>query len=205
MHRDRVLMFKVPARLAAVGPARDHLLHQLTELAGIRLDDDRLYALRVCASEAMANGIEHGFDGQPPDETAALLIEGDLDAVRQRLRITVTDGGLTVPEMNGLIEDLEATSGRGLVVLDGYADAFGWGQRTDGVGRPTGFSVWFELNVQPQSAEGQATAQAEVQPEVPSARRGRAAPAPARIRATGPRHLARVRDAPRSSKDHLAA
>ncbi|MFJ4668925.1 ATP-binding protein [Kitasatospora purpeofusca] len=203
MHR--VLMFKVPARLAAVGPARDHLLHQLTELAGIRLDDDRRYALRVCSSEAMANGIEHGgVHGQPPDKTAVLVIEGDLDTDRQRLRITISDGGLTVPEMTGLVEDLDATSGRGLAVISGYADAFGWGQRTDDVNRPTGFSVWFEVDVQPLSAEGQATARAEVQPEVPSARRGRATPAPARIRATGHRHLARVRDGP-SNKEHLAA
>ncbi|MFE2724076.1 ATP-binding protein [Kitasatospora sp. NPDC059327] len=197
----RVAKFTATVTLAAVPVFRELLVRSITNLDGFTLDDDRAYALRLCISELLANGVEHVGLG----DKAELLVEGDLDKPRGRLRVTVTDGGLTVPEMNGKVEELDATSGRGLAVLGGYADDVGWGQRTDGAGKPVGFSVWFELNVQPLSVEGQATAQVEVRPEVASVRSGRAAPTPARIRATGRRRLARVRDVPRSSKDHLAA
>ncbi|MFF8769096.1 ATP-binding protein [Kitasatospora sp. NPDC015120] len=143
-----VLKIEVPLRDAAVGTARNELLHQVTELAGIRLDDDRRYALRVCASELIANGIQHGPD--QADTALPLLVEGHLTG--QRLRITVTDGGLAVPAMNGTNEDMSATGGRGLAVVDGYADDHGYHQRTDDTGAPVGFSVWFELDVLPPEA-----------------------------------------------------
>ncbi|MFF2954964.1 ATP-binding protein [Kitasatospora sp. NPDC057965] len=114
-------------------------------MAEIRLDDDRRYALRVCASELIANGIQHGPD--QADTALPLLVEGHLTG--RRLRITVTDGGLATPDMNGTNEDLAATGGRGLAVVDGYADDHGYHQRMDDTGTPVGFSVWFELDVLP--------------------------------------------------------
>ncbi|MFJ6136515.1 ATP-binding protein [Kitasatospora sp. NPDC092286] len=163
MHR--VLQFTTPLRTASLGATRDRLLREVTDLAGIKLDDDRKYALRVCASEAVANGIKHGFGGQAADGSAALLIEADIDKDRERLRITVTDGGMVVPSMNGRMDDPEATCGRGLGVIAGYADDVGWGQRTNSAGSVMGWSVWFELEVQTSSAADQATAHSQTRPD----------------------------------------
>jgi anti-sigma regulatory factor (Ser/Thr protein kinase) len=147
-----VLRFTIPLSTSIVGAVRDRLVHQITELDGLRLDDDRQYALRLCASEAIANGIAHGFRGRSVDQQPELLVEADLDPQRSRLRITITDGGLELPAIEGSVSDLGATSGRGLAVIEGFADSAGWGQRTDGVGSVVGWSVWFELDVQLVSA-----------------------------------------------------
>ncbi|MFJ8430453.1 ATP-binding protein [Kitasatospora sp. NPDC094019] len=161
----RVLQFTTPLRTASLGATRDRILREVTDLAGIKLDDDQKYALRVCSSEAIANGIKHGFGGQAPDGNTALLIEADIDRSRERLRITVTDGGIVLPSMDGRMDDLEATSGRGLGVIAGYADDVGWGQRTNPAGSVIGWSVWFELEVQTSSVAGQAAAHSEAPPD----------------------------------------
>ncbi|WP_180356658.1 ATP-binding protein [Kitasatospora sp. GP30] len=122
----------------------------VTQVAGIALDEDRLYALRVCFSEVIANGIEHGFLDQPPGDARVLVVEGDLDSDQNRLRVTVTDGGRLSPTMKEAVEDLWATGGRGLAVVRGYSDGVGWGSRTNADGDTTGWSVWFELRVQIQ-------------------------------------------------------
>ncbi|WP_328952922.1 ATP-binding protein [Kitasatospora purpeofusca] len=119
-------------------------MRSIIDLAGVALDDDRVYALRLCSSELLANGVEHAGLG----DEAELLVEGDLDKHRKSLRITVTDGGLTVPDMLGGLDDLSATGGRGLAVVSGFAEDVGWGQRRDDTDRIVGWSVWFELDVQ---------------------------------------------------------
>ncbi|MFF3074213.1 ATP-binding protein [Kitasatospora sp. NPDC057904] len=173
MHR--VLHFTTPLQAACVAHARNRLLCHVSTLAHVGLDEGRRYALRLCSSEAIDNGIKHG-GGQGDCRASELLIEVGIDSARQRLRITVTDGGLAVPLMEGRVGDLEATGGRGLAVICGYADDAGWGQRTNDLGEVVGWSVWFELDVTIPSATGQATAQAEVQPDpsrcqaVPAAR-----------------------------------
>ncbi|MCX4749191.1 ATP-binding protein [Kitasatospora sp. NBC_01287] len=168
MHR--VLQFTTPLRTASVGVARDRLLYQIANLAGISLTADQKYALRLCASEAIANGIEYGYHGTLVDDSTQLLIEADMHRGESWLRVTVTDGGLRTPAMEGHADDLQATSGRGLVVMTGYADRVGWGPRQNGEGEIVGWSVWFELDVQPLSITGQDTAAqqhaAEVQPDV---------------------------------------
>lgn len=109
MHR--LLEFEVPVRYASVGVARNDLIRMVTQVAGIALDEDRLYALRVCFSEVIANGIEHGFLDQPPGDARVLVVEGDLDSDQNRLRVTVTDGGRLSPTMKEAVEDLWATGG----------------------------------------------------------------------------------------------
>ncbi|MFB7126770.1 ATP-binding protein [Kitasatospora sp. NPDC056273] len=140
MHR--VLEVKAKVTTASLGAIRN-LLSEEVARAGIVLDESRAYALRVCSSEFVDNAIKHAA-GQGPDREAVLLIEVGVDRERGRLRTTVTDPSVVEAAMNSSVDDLEATSGRGLVVVDGYADDIGWHQRIDLQGRPTGWSVWFE-------------------------------------------------------------
>ncbi|WP_406086366.1 ATP-binding protein [Kitasatospora purpeofusca] len=140
----RVAQFRVTVTLATVPACRNALVRSIIDLAGVALDDDRVYALRLCSSELLANGVEHAGLG----DEAELLVEGDLDKHRKSLRITVTDGGLTVPDMLGGLDDLSATGGRGLAVVSGFAEDVGWGQRRDDTEMIVGWSVWFELGVQ---------------------------------------------------------
>ncbi|MFD4659132.1 ATP-binding protein [Kitasatospora sp. NPDC058444] len=159
----RVLEFSATATTASLGAMRNRLSEEVMR-AGIVLDESRAYALRVCSSEFIDNAIKHSA-GQALYRKAELSIEVGVDRERSRLRITVTDPSAVESAMNSSIDDLDATSGRGLVVADGYADDIGWHQRLDFQGRPTGWSVWFELDVEPQTF-GQATAaEAEVQPK----------------------------------------
>nr|WP_188306344.1 ATP-binding protein [Streptomyces sp. CBMA123] len=141
-----------------------NLLASRVAQAGIVLDEFRAYALRVGSSELFGNAIKYRGP-VPPGSNAVLLIEGDVDQERGRLRITFTNPGQSVPTMNSRVDDLDATSGRGLVVVAGYADDVGWGQRLDPEGGVDGWSVWFELEVQELPDFGQATAEAEVQPD----------------------------------------
>ncbi|MFI9157517.1 ATP-binding protein [Kitasatospora aureofaciens] len=161
----RVLQLRTSLRTASIGATRNLIAAQIAR-AGIALDDDRAYALRVAASELLDNAIKYGCD-EPAEGRVELTIDGELDRHRRRLRITVTDPGVTVPKMIGR-DDPDATGGRGLVVVAGYADEFGWSQHLDDGGRAIGWSVWFELDVQEMPPVfGQATAEAEVQPEDP--------------------------------------
>ncbi|MEU3572998.1 ATP-binding protein [Kitasatospora sp. NPDC036755] len=161
MHR--VLEISATVTTASLGAIRNLLSEEVVR-AGIVLDESRAYALRVCSSEFVDNAIKHAT-GQGPDREAVLLIEVGVDWERGRLRTTVTDPSMVEPAMNSSVDDLDATCGRGLVVVDGYADDIGWHQRIDLQGRPTGWSVWFELDVEPATF-GQATAaEAEVQPK----------------------------------------
>ncbi|RGD59438.1 hypothetical protein DR950_18025 [Kitasatospora xanthocidica] len=161
----RVLQIKTPLRTVSVGAIRTLLLERVKSLEGVTLTDDQAYAVRLCASEFVTNasrcGAEHGGPG------AELVIDGDLDLGRSRLRVTVTDPRLTVPDMGCRDENLTALSGRGLTAAIGYAKDVGWHQRLDARGTPTGWSVWFDIGVQLEpGAFGEVTARtAEVPPE----------------------------------------
>ncbi|GAB7184484.1 ATP-binding protein [Kitasatospora sp. Ki12] len=157
-----ILTIKEQLTTASLGAIRNRLVDEVAK-AGIGLDKLRAYALRVCSSEFIDNAIKHAC-GACNGDGAELLIEGDVDRERGRLRITVTDPGTVVPVMSSTIDDPDATGGRGLVVAAGYADDIGWHQRLNTLGQPTGWSVWFELDVDLE-VFGQATAvAAEVQP-----------------------------------------
>ncbi|WP_052709542.1 ATP-binding protein [Streptomyces sp. NRRL S-495] len=191
----RVAQFRFTVTLATVPVYRNALVHSIVDLAGVALDDDLAYALRLCSSELLANGVEHAGLG----DAAELLVEGDLDKHRKSLRITVTDGGLTVPDMVGGLDDLSATGGRGLAVVSGFAKDVGWGQRRDDADRIVGWSVWFELDVQLPSPTAQAedqlvgndlrAGQRRASPMSEAARPGDYDQKPARLNTTG-RHVA---------------
>ncbi|MEU3559697.1 hypothetical protein [Kitasatospora sp. NPDC006786] len=145
MHR-RVLQITTPLRTASAGAIRNLLLERVRSLDGVSLDDDQMYAVRLCTSEFVDNATKYGADHAGPD--AELLIDGDLDLQQSRLRITITDPRLTVPDMGSRAESLTALGGRGVTVAIGYADNAGWHQRLDVRGNPTGWSVWFDVTVQ---------------------------------------------------------
>ncbi|MFF0409680.1 ATP-binding protein [Kitasatospora sp. NPDC004745] len=160
----RVLQLHVPLGTASLGAVRNLLADQVVR-AGIILEKEQAYTLRLASSELIDNAIKYSRI-EHELHRAELLIEGDIDCARKRLRITITDPGLTVPKMLGC-DDLGATGGRGLVVVAGYADDIGWGPRLDGEAQ-VGWSVWFELGVQElPPPSGEATADAEVQLEKP--------------------------------------
>ncbi|MFE4519478.1 ATP-binding protein [Kitasatospora sp. NPDC056783] len=185
MHR--VLEFSATITTVSLGAVRD-LLSQEAVRAGIVLDDSRAYALRVCSSEFIDNAIKHAV-GERRGYEAGLLIEADVDLERGRLRITVTDPSVVEPVMNSSVDDLDATCGRGLVVAAGYADDIGWHQRLDPGGRPTGWSVWFELDVAPETFGQAAAVCAEVRPEAdiqPPEYQGKAISGPTRRSADRP-------------------
>ncbi|MFE6052649.1 ATP-binding protein [Kitasatospora sp. NPDC056446] len=165
MHR--VFNYRTPLRTASMGVVRTLLQEQLNKLDGVNLDESRAYALRLCASEIVDNAVKHGAD--LADTDAELSVEAGLDTARSRLRVTVTDPRLTKPDMGSRAESLSATGGRGITVVMGYADDVGWHQRLDAQKQPTGWSVWFELDVEmdPETF-GRATAEAEVQPDPPA-------------------------------------
>ncbi|MFE4513173.1 ATP-binding protein [Kitasatospora sp. NPDC056783] len=158
---NRVLEFSTTVTTASLGTIR-HLLSEEVVRVGVVLDESRAYALRVCSSEFIDNAIKHST-GQGPRKEAELSIEIGVDRERDRLRITVTDPNVVEPAMNSSIDDLDATSGRGLVVADGYADDIGWHQRLDLQGQPTGWSVWFELDLEPETFDQATVAEAEAQ------------------------------------------
>ncbi|MFF7586739.1 ATP-binding protein [Kitasatospora purpeofusca] len=162
MHR--VLQIKTPLRTAAAGALRNLIRDRVRALDGVALDDDRAYALLVASSEVVTNALK--FGREHADEETELLVDGEIDSRRRRLRITVTDPRPTVPKMGSRAEDLDATGGRGITVVAGYVDDVGWYQRLDADGRPVGWCVWFELDVELLETFGRATAAtAEVQPE----------------------------------------
>nr|BFD90949.1 hypothetical protein KitaXyl93_23090 [Kitasatospora sp. Xyl93] len=170
----RVLQIKTPLRTASAGAIRNLLLERVRSLCGVALTSDQAYTVRLCASEFVDNAVKYGAERAALD--AELLIEGDLDLQTGRLRITVTDPCVTVPDMGSRAEDLTALGGRGITVAIGYAEDVGWHQRLDARGTPTGWSVWFDVNVELESrAFGEVTATtAEVPPEsvIPAPTRG---------------------------------
>jgi anti-sigma regulatory factor (Ser/Thr protein kinase) len=115
---------------ALAGPSARRLVATFaSEMSGDALDD----ALLV-TSELVNNSVEHG--GTSPDGVVRLDIQLSGDV----LTVQVSDSGpgFVRPESLAFDDDLEATSGRGLRILDALTDR--WGVTTTG-----GTRVWFEM------------------------------------------------------------
>ncbi|MGW7579762.1 ATP-binding protein [Kitasatospora sp. NPDC054768] len=140
----RALQIANPLRTASADAVRNLLLERVRSLDGVTLDVDQAYTVRLCTSEFVDNALKY----TDADPHAELTIDVDLDPRRSRLRITITDPRLTVPDMGNRDENLTAPGGRGVTVAIGYADDAGWHQRRDAGGNPTGWSVWFEVGVE---------------------------------------------------------
>ncbi|MFI6845054.1 ATP-binding protein [Kitasatospora sp. NPDC050467] len=115
----------VPLDAAAVPPAR-RLLVAIVRAWDVPLSADSLQELELCASEVIANALEHG--------KARCTVT--VRRVGERLRVEVADPGSALERLTA---DPDATSGRGLILVEALADAWGW--------RPAqaGKVVWFEF------------------------------------------------------------
>ena len=121
---SRHASWPLPDDPAAAELARRHV----RETCGA-LDREAVDTLVLLVSELVANAVEHG--------TGPLHMM--LDSRDGRVRMEVQDGSTTDPEVQdpGLLSE----GGRGLMIVDTLADA--WGVR----GVPDGKSVWLELDL----------------------------------------------------------
>jgi anti-sigma regulatory factor (Ser/Thr protein kinase) len=100
-------------------------------------DDPRGEAARLLVSELVTNAVVHSDSRHPGGTVTVLVTEGE-----GGLRVEVIDEGSahTVPVV---MDDVLATQGRGLLLVQSLADE--WGYFRDSVGT----TVWFHLGAGP--------------------------------------------------------
>ena len=113
-------------------------------LEWLRVAPEREFELRLLVSEVVTNAVKHGRSGDP-EEWIGLAVAVEDDA----LRVRVSDAG---PGFRPRVvpPDADAPAGRGLVVVEAFADR--WGVRR----RDRRTEVWFELK--PLAADREARA-----------------------------------------------
>ncbi|MEU4116613.1 ATP-binding protein [Kitasatospora sp. NPDC028055] len=119
------LEWGVPPDGAAVPPAR-RLVLEIARVWGMPFSAEALQELELCASEVIANAMEH----------AKARCTVTVRRVGERLRVEVED---PVPNFERCAADPESTSGRGLMLVEALADAWGWHPAGEGK------VVWFEI------------------------------------------------------------
>ncbi|MFE5615366.1 SpoIIE family protein phosphatase [Streptomyces sp. NPDC056543] len=117
-----------PERIAAARRHVRQLLHDWT-------DEDQLDSAVLMVSEMVTNVLIH------TDGDALLVVEVTCTGEARRLRVEVSDGSDELPHKRHPGE--MASSGRGLLLMEMLADA--WGVDPRGEGK----SIWFELNEPP--------------------------------------------------------
>jgi anti-sigma regulatory factor (Ser/Thr protein kinase) len=129
---DRVqpqsLELSFPADTSALVKARRAVEHvdALTDFP------EAQFAVRVLVSELLANGIKYGGDGD--------RIKLELEVRDDCVHVEIGDEGAGFDPTAISMPDAEATSGRGLALLDSLADR--WGVTRSGEHR-----VWFDLEL----------------------------------------------------------
>ncbi len=124
-----VAHLRVPGDLSWVGPVR----RRVREVCGALLGaPDRCDTLVLLTSELVTNAVMH----------AGGRVEVAVEVVgTRRLRVEVRDGSRELPRVQDA--DSDAMGGRGLLLVDKLADA--WGVEIAREGK----SVWFELRLGP--------------------------------------------------------
>jgi anti-sigma regulatory factor (Ser/Thr protein kinase) len=90
------------------------------------LDDERLYALRLCLEEVLANIVMHGDNGATP-------IEIDLALTADEVVMTVSDGGRPFdPSLPAAPGAPDAIGGHGLTLIRSYASRLDYRRQRDG-------------------------------------------------------------------------
>ncbi|WP_442738363.1 ATP-binding protein [Streptomyces pseudogriseolus] len=118
--------FTVVAAVEAVPPARRQVA-ALVKSLGFPMSDETLKTVELLASEVIANAVLHSA---APCDVAVTRTDG-------RLRVEVTD---TNPSLPSVVEAGPSdVSGRGLLLVDALADA--WGTQPE----PWGKTTWFEI------------------------------------------------------------
>lgn len=119
------------ADLSEVGRARSFLR---AELGDRGLDDEVIYTTVLLASELLTNGLLHART----DLLVRFLLHPDC------VRVEVLDGNSRLPA--AVAAPLDATSGRGLALVQSLADNWGIERTT------AGKTVWFEIPLSPVAA-----------------------------------------------------
>ncbi|MEV6949361.1 ATP-binding protein [Streptomyces sp. NPDC051172] len=121
--------FTVAAAVEAVSSARRQVA-QLAQNLGLPISDDVLETVVLLASEVIANAILYSA---APCDVAVMRTD-------ERLRVEVTDTDPSMPRVAAGVSD---ESGRGLLLVDALADA--WGTQPE----PCGKTTWFEITSEP--------------------------------------------------------
>ncbi|WP_411073624.1 ATP-binding protein [Streptomyces sp. cmx-4-7] len=124
--------FKVPALVKAVPPARRRV-RALAQGLGLALDDDMLASIELLAGEVIANAVRH------TDGSCVVCLRW----TDTRLRVEVTDSGNADAELLAQVAGPDDENGRGLLLVESIADA--WGIVPD----PAGKTTWFEISAEP--------------------------------------------------------
>ena len=115
----------------AVSAVRRFLRQALTDIEGGPAGDDLVYILVMAANELVANAVFHART----EFTVRVLIDTD------RVRIEVSDGNTRMPQP--CLTPAEATSGRGLAIVDGTG--LQWGAERHARGK----TLWIQAPLQP--------------------------------------------------------
>ncbi|MBA2296842.1 MAG: ATP-binding protein [Actinobacteria bacterium] len=126
---DHRLQLSLPAETSAVSQARRAVEH----VGALSAFPETQFALRVLVSELFANGVKYGGGGD--------RITLELEIRKGRVYVEIGDCGSGFDRAGVSMPDEDATSGRGLALLDTLADRWG-------VTRPGEHLVWFELALQ---------------------------------------------------------
>lgn len=125
---DRRLDLSLPADTAAIVEAR----RAVDRVDALAEHPQARFALRVLVSELFANGVKYGG--------ANGRITLELEVFDDRVHVEIGDHGDGFDPRSVSMPDEDATSGRGLALLDSLADR--WGVTRSGEHR-----VWFELEL----------------------------------------------------------
>ncbi|WP_181442225.1 ATP-binding protein [Streptomyces tateyamensis] len=111
---------------AAAVPTARRLIIELVRFWKVPMSDDALRDVELCASELLANAVEH----------TKARCHVTVRWTGQRLRVEVADTSLHLPDPDTAQDT--TTGGRGLLLVAGLAHAWGW--EPAGAGKV----VWFE-------------------------------------------------------------
>jgi len=125
---QRRLDLSLPAETAAIVEARQ-AVDRVDALAD---HPEARFALRVLVSELLANGVKYGGD------EGRITLE--LEVFDDRVHVEIGDRGNGFEPRDVSMPGEDATSGRGLALLDSLADR--WGVTRSGEHR-----VWFDLEL----------------------------------------------------------
>lgn len=121
-----VLEIYLPAEESAIFQAR----RAIERIEGLEAYPDAKFAVRILVSELFSNGVKHGG----PGDRIRLELELRSDCVH----VEIGDRGRGFEPVAVTMPDEDATSGRGLALVDRLAER--WGVAQNGESR-----VWFEL------------------------------------------------------------
>jgi anti-sigma regulatory factor (Ser/Thr protein kinase) len=121
--------FTVAPAVDAVPSARRQVV-TLAEMLGVKGQDQTLETLKLLASEVIANAVLHSAS-----PCAVVVTRND-----ELLRVEVTDNDPTLP--SAVAAGPNDESGRGLLLVDALADA--WGMQPV----PEGKTTWFEIRLE---------------------------------------------------------